>query len=93
EAEDVPARAASAGARLAEGLAGLRGVTGVRGLGLLLAAELAGGGAGPAAAAALERGLVVNPVTATALRLAPPLLVTDEEVDEAVTVLGEVLDR
>ncbi len=93
EAEDVPARAASAGARLAEGLAGLRGVTGVRGLGLLLAAELAGGGAGPTAAAALERGLVVNPVTATALRLAPPLLVTDEEVDEAVTVLGEVLDR
>ncbi|MGH9066478.1 MAG: aspartate aminotransferase family protein, partial [Acidimicrobiales bacterium] len=36
EAEDVPARAARAGARLRAGLEGLPGVAGVRGMGLLL---------------------------------------------------------
>ena len=36
------------------------------------------------AADALDAGLVVNAVTPTALRLAPPLLVSDDEIDEAV---------
>ena len=43
------------------------------------------------ALAALERGLVVNPVTPTAVRVAPSLLVSDEEIDEALAVLREVL--
>ena len=44
----------------------LPGVAAVRGLGLLLAAELeAGKGAGPVAPAALDAGLVVNAVTPT----------------------------
>jgi acetylornithine/succinyldiaminopimelate/putrescine aminotransferase len=93
EAEDVPARAARAGARLATALASLPGVVSVRGLGLLLAAELAADGppAREVALAALERGLVVNPVTPTAIRVAPSLLVTDEEIDQAVAILGDVL--
>jgi acetylornithine/N-succinyldiaminopimelate aminotransferase len=91
EAEDVPARAARAGARLTEGLAALPGVTSVRGRGLLLAAELAGRPSKDVAAAALARGLVVNAVTPTAIRLAPSLLVTDEELDEALSILKEVL--
>jgi 4-aminobutyrate aminotransferase-like enzyme len=33
----------------------------------------------------------VNAVTPTALRLAPPLLVTDDEIDAAVAMLAEVL--
>jgi acetylornithine aminotransferase len=41
----------------------------------------------------LRRGLVVNAVTPTALRLAPSLLVADDEVDEAVAILARVLDR
>jgi predicted acetylornithine/succinylornithine family transaminase len=90
--ENVPDRAARAGARLAEGLAATPGVTGVRGLGLLLAAELAPGiDAGAAAAACLERGLVVNAVTATALRFEPSLLVTDDEIDEALAILAKAL--
>src|SRR5207253_8650471 len=90
--EDVPARAARAGARLASGLAATPGVTGVRGLGLLLAAELAEGIDSKAAAAAcLEGGLIVNAVTPTALRFEPSLLVTDDEVDEALTILGKAL--
>ncbi|MDQ3148019.1 MAG: acetylornithine transaminase, partial [Actinomycetota bacterium] len=61
-------------------------------MGLLLAAELRGGEAKAVAAAALDRGLVVNAVTASALRFAPSLLVTEDEVDEAVAILAEVLD-
>jgi acetylornithine/succinyldiaminopimelate/putrescine aminotransferase len=91
EAEDVPARATRAGARLAEGLAGLPSVTSVRGRGLLLAAELADRPSKEVAAAALERGLVVNAVTPTAIRLAPSLLVTDTEIDEALAVLEGIL--
>jgi acetylornithine/succinyldiaminopimelate/putrescine aminotransferase len=92
EAEDVPARAERAGARLRAGLEALPGVTGVRGMGLLLAAELAPPAAAPeVAAAALAAGLLVNAVTPTAIRLAPSLLVTDDEIDEAVSLLASVL--
>jgi predicted acetylornithine/succinylornithine family transaminase len=91
EEEDVPARSRSAGKRLTDALLGLDGVTGVRGLGLLLAAELAERNAKDVAARALEAGLVLNAVTDNALRLAPSLLVTDDEIDECATILGKVL--
>lgn len=91
EAEDVPARAVAAGARLTEGLRTLDAVSHVRGLGLLLAAELDGRDARQVAADALAAGLVVNGVTPTALRFAPPLLVSDAEIDEALSTLSEVL--
>jgi predicted acetylornithine/succinylornithine family transaminase len=91
EDEDVPARAAAAGKRLADGLATLPGVVAVRGLGLLLAAELAEPVAKTLTAAALDAGLVVNAVTDSALRLAPSLLVSDAEIDEAVAVLAGVM--
>ena len=41
--------------------------------------------------ACLAHGLVVNAVTATALRLAPPLLVTDAEIDAAVARLAAAI--
>ena len=91
EAEDVPARARSAGAHLTERLLALDAVVDVRGLGLLLAAELDGRDARQVAADCLAAGLVVNGVTPTALRFAPPLLVTHDEIDEAVAILSEVL--
>ena len=90
-AEDVPVGAQAAGARLREGLDAIPAVSAVRGLGLLLCAELAGGGARDAAARALDAGLIVNPVSPTGLRLAPSLLVTDEEIDEALELLSKVL--
>jgi predicted acetylornithine/succinylornithine family transaminase len=89
--EDVPARARRAGARLTEALLDLDAVTDVRGMGLLLAAELDGRDAKQVNLDALHAGLVVNAVTPTALRLAPSLLVTDEEIDEAVAILRKVL--
>ncbi len=93
EAEEAPARAAAAGARLAAGLRTVPGVTEVRGWGLLLGAELGGDGARTApevAAAALAAGLLVNPVQPTILRFVPSLLVRDEEIDEAIEILRKV---
>src|SRR3954464_2774586 len=80
---DAPALAATKGARLADALAATSGVKEVRGFGLLLAAELDGRDAKAANAALLDRGLVANAVTPTAVRFAPPLTVTDEEMAEA----------
>jgi acetylornithine/N-succinyldiaminopimelate aminotransferase len=91
EAVDAPGRAAAAGARLAERLAAMPGVAGVRGQGLLLAVELDGLDARRVNAALLDAGAVANAVTPTALRLAPSLLISDEEIDEAVAVVGAVL--
>jgi acetylornithine/N-succinyldiaminopimelate aminotransferase len=94
EAEDAPARAGRAGERLTAALAALPQVAGVRGPGLLIAAELVPGLDAPAVArSCLDAGLVVNAVTPTALRLAPSLLVTDAELDEAVAILRRVLEE
>ncbi len=92
EHEDVPARAERAGARLTAGLLDLPGVTAVRGWGLLLAAELSVP-AGPVAADLLDHGVVVNAVTGSALRLAPSLLIADDEIDHAVDAVGAAIDR
>lgn len=93
EREDVPARATEAGALLCAELERLPAVAGVRGLGLLVAAELVPGlDARLVAADCLAKGLVVNAVTPTALRLAPSLLVTAEEIDEAMGKLAAALD-
>jgi acetylornithine/N-succinyldiaminopimelate aminotransferase len=92
EQENVPALAATQGKRLVAALLELPAVVDVRGVGLLVAAELAPGiDAGPVAARALEAGLVLNAVTPTSLRFAPPLLVTDDELDRGVAILAEVL--
>jgi acetylornithine/N-succinyldiaminopimelate aminotransferase len=89
--EDVPQRAERAGARFRERLDALPAVAGVRGLGLLLAVELTGRDARDVNAALLEAGLVANAVTRTALRLAPSLLISDDEIDEASTIIEKVL--
>lgn len=91
EAEDVPARAARAGRRITAGARALAGVSEVRGLGLLLAIELADHDAKAVAARLLELGAIVNAITPTALRLAPSLLITDDEIDRALGLLAEAL--
>jgi len=93
EAEDVPARATAAGKQLTDALLGLPQVRGVRGLGLLIAAELADGiDAKAVAADALDAGLVVNAVTPDAVRLAPSLLISGEHIDEGIAILASVLE-
>ena len=83
-------------AKLRSKLAGVAGVDHVRGRGLLLAIELsdesrAGRTGGEIASACLDEGLILNGITKTALRIAPPYTVTDEEIDEAVAVVTQVL--
>jgi acetylornithine/N-succinyldiaminopimelate aminotransferase len=88
---DAPALAAAQGAKLVAAVAELPAVSSVRGRGLLLAAELDGVEAPAAYRKLLDRGLIVNAVTPTSLRLAPPITVSDAEIDEAVALLAEVL--
>ena len=83
---DVAAR----GARLAAGLGRLPGVREVRGRGLLLAAVL-DGDAAAVVDACRDAGLLVLTAGADVLRLLPPLVVTEDEVDEALEILASVL--
>jgi 4-aminobutyrate aminotransferase-like enzyme len=39
----------------------------------------------------LDRGLIVNAVNGSTIRLVPPITVSDDEIDEAVTLIGDVL--
>ncbi len=72
--------------RLTAGLAGLPYVERVRGRGLMLAIDLAAGHDAPALARAalLEQRLVVNATGPATIRLEPPLIVTEQEIDEAI---------
>ena len=89
---NAPQLAEQAGAQLRHSLEIIDGVVEVRGLGLLLAAELAEGIDSKAVAAdLLNRGLIVNAVSQTALRFAPPLIVSESEIEQAVDLLSAVL--
>jgi 4-aminobutyrate aminotransferase-like enzyme len=95
EAIDAPQLAKNAGDELMGKLLTVPHVLDARGLGLLIAAEIdtaaIGKSAGEIALSCLEAGLVVNGVTASALRLAPPLNVSHEHIDEAIQILTNVL--
>ncbi|MGZ5342325.1 MAG: aspartate aminotransferase family protein [Solirubrobacterales bacterium] len=80
------------GARLTEGLEQLAGVERVRGRGLMLAVDLAEGrDAAEVQSQLLEAGLVVNVPTTGTLRLLPPLVIAEAEVDEALAAFAGVL--
>lgn len=83
------------GAHLAEALESLDSplVAGARGTGLWRAVQLCGDHAAPVEAAARERGLLVNAVKPDVLRLAPPLILTEDDVDAAVPRLQAALDE
>ncbi len=88
--EKLVARAAVAGTRLRNGLTEALGAKAstVRGLGLLDAVVLAAPDAKRVRDAAQEAGLLVNAANEYAVRLAPPLTVSDAEIDEAVAILA-----
>ncbi len=91
---DAPALARSRGGELTASLRTLPGVVEVRGEGLLIAVELRPGlDAKAVYLAALDAGLVTNAVSATALRLAPPITVSSAEIAEAVGILRHVLEE
>jgi len=89
---DACSLANAAGDRIRAGLNGATGVDHVRGAGLLLGVALSEGkDANAVAADLLGKGLIVNAVNATTLRLAPPLTVSAAEIDEAVALIKAAL--
>lgn len=91
DAINAPARAAAQGKALSDALVKVPGVKTCRGLGLLMAVELEGEHAAAVAAECLKNGLVINAVTPTALRLAPPITIEDSHIAEAVNKLAGCL--
>ena len=89
---NAPQMAVDKGALLTSLVQDLPQVASVRGRGLLLGVELAEGiDAKEVQLQLLKNGLVTNAVTGTALRLAPPLTVTPDEIREAVGIIAAVL--
>jgi acetylornithine aminotransferase len=91
--EGLVDRARSAGELLASGLARAFSGATVWGRGLLLAVQLPAARARAVAALALQRGVLVNDLAPDTLRLTPPLVTTDAEIDRGVAILGEVWDE
>lgn len=92
EEEDLLAHAAETGAWFAEQLRTLACVADVREYGLLLGVDLVTDGAADAvatqvAAAGLEQGFILNATGPHTLRIAPPLIISQEELQEFLDVL------
>ena len=89
---ELLARVTTLGERLRTGLEAIDGVEEVRGRGLMIGLTLAPGRDAPAIAAELlEAGLVLNVPGERMLRLLPPLVIGESEVDEALVMLGDAL--
>ena len=89
---DAPSLAVKQGARITKALLKLPKIDHVRGSGLLLGAQLVSGvETKDVVPVLLEKGLIVNGVNATTIRFAPPLTVSDDEIDEAMQLIAEVL--
>ena len=92
EDEGLVANAEARGEQLRDGImaTGNPLFVSVRGRGLLDAIQLAHPCAHAAMNWALEHGLIVNAVAPDALRLAPPLIVTAQDIDQAVSILAQI---
>ena len=78
------------GTQLAQGLANLPGVREVHGRGLMQAIEIKDAPA-TAKRALLEHRLITNATGPTTIRFEPPLIVTKEEIDEALRRMSHAL--
>jgi acetylornithine/N-succinyldiaminopimelate aminotransferase len=92
--QELPARAGRLGERLRDGIwsIGHPLVEQVRGAGLLLGIVLTEPVAPQVQQAAQDAGFLVNAVAPDVVRLAPPLIVTDDEADALVRALPAILD-
>jgi len=90
---ELLARVRGLGERLRLGLAELPGVAAVRGRGLMVGIDLAEGVSAPdlARRALLQQRLVLNATGPATIRLEPPLVVQESEIDEALHRLGELI--
>ncbi len=83
ERADLMGNAARRGEQISAAIRGMHAkhVVEVRGRGLLIGVGTTADAAPAIGAAALEAGLIVNPINPTAVRLAPPLIVGDREIE------------
>src|SRR5262245_39762796 len=81
-------------AHLFAGLSALRArhtsIVDVRGAGLMAGVEMANDAA-PLVTAALERGLLVNRTATNVIRLLPPYVVTEADIDEGLAMLDDAI--
>lgn len=96
KALDMPKLVAEKGELLKNGLLKLQEkypekIKEVRGKGLMLGMEVTKPGAG-IVSAALEKGLIINCTADCVIRLVPPLIVSKEQIDTALSILDDVLE-
>nr|WP_229806050.1 acetylornithine transaminase [Microbispora rosea] len=94
ERDGLLGNAAKAGALLSEGIAAVRHplLEGVRGRGLWLAAVLTAPKSAQVQAAAQEAGFLVNALQPDAVRLAPPLVIAESDVQTFLDALPGILE-
>lgn len=93
--EDLLSRAKHIGSFISEGVAALRSplFTGVRGEGALLAITMSQPQAAAVEADLRSAGFLVNAVAADAIRLAPPLVVSDDQLGTFLDALTAITPR
>lgn len=93
--DDLIGRADVLGKTLSAGIESLAHplVDHVRGRGLLRGVVLTAEAAKPAEAAARDAGFLVNAAAPDVIRLAPPLVITEAQIDEFLAALPKVLDE
>jgi acetylornithine/N-succinyldiaminopimelate aminotransferase len=94
--QDLPAQVAEKGKiverRLHSLLDRCTAVKGVRGKGLMWAVEFTTDAGERITNEALAAGLIVNNVRPNAVRLAPPLTISEEELEQGLTILEHVIE-
>ncbi|MEN6403328.1 MAG: aminotransferase class III-fold pyridoxal phosphate-dependent enzyme, partial [Armatimonadia bacterium] len=93
--DDLSGNASRMGQMVKDGLLAMKSevplVAGVRGRGLLLGLELSEAKGTEVEAGCRERGLIVNKLGDQLLRLAPPLILSEAEVQEALGIMREAM--
>jgi acetylornithine/LysW-gamma-L-lysine aminotransferase len=92
EKQGLVQKAGTLGNYFMEGLKAIRSdkIREVRGLGLMIGIELKEK-AGPYVQALMEKGIIVLLAGANVIRLLPPLVITKEEIDQALKALRDTL--
>ncbi|SEB07808.1 acetylornithine aminotransferase [Thiothrix caldifontis] len=94
EHDNLTARAAELGeyflSQFREKLTGVTGVRDIRGKGLMIGVELERD-CGELVKQALERGMLINVTAGNVIRLLPPLIITDAQADQIITMVSELV--
>jgi acetylornithine aminotransferase len=92
EKEDLLQHVTDLGHHLRDGLAADERVSEVRGAGLLIGLDLTESLSAEVTAAALAAGFIINPPTPERIRLAPPLVLTEDQADSFLAAWPSLLD-